>query len=217
MVIKIALVDDHHVFRAGLRAVLADNRSFEVVGEASDARQGYAVVEATKPDLVVLDVVLPDGDGIAVARELRRRVPAARILVLTMQQSELALGRALAAGAGGFALKSDHPDDIVAAIQAVAEGRGYASPAFGARGQEILAHAAPSGNDAQDPLASLSRREREVCDLVLRGHSNQSIAEGLCISIKTVETHRARINQKLGVHSTGQLIRLAALQGLLSG
>jgi two-component system response regulator NreC len=215
MATKIALVDDHHVFRAGLRAVLADHPGFEVVGEASDARQGYAMVEAAKPDLVVLDIMLPDGDGIAVARELRRRVPRTRILVLTMHQSELSLGRALAAGASGYALKSDHPHDIVGAIQAVAEGRSYSSPAFGARGQEILAHAEVSST-AQDPLASLSRREREVCDLVLRGLSNQSIAEGLCISIKTVETHRARINQKLGVHSTGQLIRLAALQGLLS-
>jgi DNA-binding NarL/FixJ family response regulator len=204
MPLKIALVDDHHIFRAGLRAILADMPDLEIVGEASDARQAYALVDSAKPDLVVLDVVLPDGDGIAATREI------------TMQTSELAVSRALAAGASGFALKTDDPGEIQRAVGVVAAGGRHVSSAFGDRANELLAGAPQAGNDALDPLASLSRREREVCDLVLRGLSNQAVAEALCISIKTVETHRARINQKLGVHSTGQLIRLAALQGLIS-
>jgi two-component system response regulator NreC len=212
---KIALVDDHHVFRTGLRAIITGVGNFSVVGEAPDARKAYAMVATTKPDVVILDLMLPDGDGIAVARELRRRTPEARILILTIQNSELLVSRALAAGASGFALKSDEPDEILRGIEAVASGRRYVSAAFGARAAELVAHVEDVG-ESNDPLASLSRREREVCDLVLRGLSNQAVAEALCISIKTVETHRARINQKLGVHSTGQLIRLAAMQGLLS-
>lgn len=212
--VKIALIDDHHVFRAGLRAILADVEGIEVIAEASDARHGYAAIDGTKPDMVILDLTLPDGDGIAVTREILRRAPETRLLVLTMQTAELSLSRALAAGAIGFAVKSDDPEEIVRAVQTVAAGKRYVSPAFGPRGAEVVART--EAGEANDPLAALSRREREVCDLVLRGLSNQGIAEALCISVKTVETHRARINQKLGVHSTGQLIRLAALQGLIS-
>jgi DNA-binding NarL/FixJ family response regulator len=215
MTTKIALVDDHHVFRTGLRSIIAGAGDLSVVGEAPDARKAYAMVAATKPDVVILDLMLPDGDGIAVARELRRRTPEARVLILTIQNSELLVSRALAAGASGFALKSDEPDEILRGIGVVASGQKYVSAGFGPRAPELIAQAEETV-DTNDPLASLSRREREVCDLVLRGLSNQAVAEALCISIKTVETHRARINQKLGVHSTGQLIRLAAMQGLLS-
>jgi len=212
---KIALVDDHHVFRTGLRAIITGVPNLSVVGEAPDARKAYEMIVATKPDVVVLDLMLPDGDGIAVSRELRRRSPEVRILILTIQNSELLVSRALAAGASGFVLKSDEPDEILRGIEAVGSGRRYVSSAFGERAAEIIAQARET-NESNDPLSSLSRREREVCDLVLRGLSNQAVADALCISIKTVETHRARINQKLGVHSTGQLIRLAAMQGLLT-
>jgi two-component system response regulator NreC len=216
MAIKIALVDDHHVFRAGLRAIIGGVRDFSVTGEAADARSAYPLVDKVRPDVVVLDLMLPDGDGIAVTREIRRRAPETRVLVLTVQDSELTVTRSLAAGATGFALKGDAPDEILRGIASVAEGRRYVSPAFGDRVASLVAQTPVAGATA-DPLSSLSRREREVCDLVLRGLSNQAVAEALFISIKTVETHRARINQKLGVHSTGQLIRLAALQGLISG
>jgi DNA-binding NarL/FixJ family response regulator len=218
MATTIALVDDHHVFRAGLRAILAAIPDADVVAEAMDARQAYVSIESARPDLVILDLVLPDGDGIAVAREIRRRSPATNILILTMQSNEVSVSRALAAGASGFVLKSDEPEEIVRAIAAVVAGQRYVSSNFGDRAAALLAQTTELGDavDTEDPLASLSRREREVCDLVLRGLTNQGVAEALCISIKTVETHRARINQKLGVHSTGQLIRLAALQGLIS-
>jgi two-component system response regulator NreC len=213
---KTALVDDHHIFRAGLRVILAELPEVAIVGEASDAREAYLLVDSAKPDLVVLDLVLPDGDGIAATREIRRRAPASRVLVLTMQTSELAVARALAAGASGFVLKTDEPAEIHRAVRTVLAGRRHVSVSFGDRAADLIASTPQAGYDARDPLASLSRREREVCDLVLRGLSNQSVAEALCISVKTVETHRARINQKLGVHSTGQLMRLAALEGLIS-
>ena len=224
---KVILVDDHHVFRMGLRAILAAEEGALVVGEASEARQAYALLDSAQPDLVILDLTLPDGDGIAATREILRRDPRVRVLILTMQTNEFFVSRAFAAGASGFAIKSQGPEEILEAIRVVAAGERYLSPQFVGRiadtsprapresssrgGSEDGACAEPV-NDLLEPL---SRRERQVCDLVLRGLSNQATAEALCISIKTVETHRARINQKLGVHSTGQLIRLAALQGLI--
>jgi len=212
---KVILVDDHHVFRAGLRAILASEADISVVGEASEARQAYSLLDSAQPDLVVLDLTLPDGDGVAATREIIRREPRARVLILTMQTNELFVSRAMAAGASGFAIKSQGPEEILQAIRAVASGEKYLSPAFADRISSTNGRPVREQCSA-DPLEPLSRREREVCDLVLRGLSNQGIADALCISIKTVETHRARINQKLGVHSTGQLIRLAALQGLIS-
>jgi len=212
---KVILVDDHHVFRAGLRAILASEADISVVGEASEARQAYSLLDSAQPDLVVLDLTLPDGDGVAATREIIRREPRARVLILTMQTNELFVSRAMAAGASGFAIKSQGPEEILQAIRAVASGEKYLSPAFADRISSTNGRPVREQGSA-DPLEPLSRREREVCDLVLRGLSNQGIADALCISIKTVETHRARINQKLGVHSTGQLIRLAALQGLIS-
>jgi DNA-binding NarL/FixJ family response regulator len=216
MTTKVILVDDHHVFRAGLRAILAPEADISVVGEASEARQAYALLDSAQPDLVVLDLTLPDGDGVAATREIIRREPRARVLILTMQTNELFVSRALAAGAGGFAIKSQGPQEILQAIRSVAAGERYLSPQFAEKISTANGRPVTGNPPSADPLEPLSRREREVCDLVLRGLSNQGIADALCISIKTVETHRARINQKLGVHSTGQLIRLAALQGLIS-
>jgi two-component system response regulator NreC len=216
MTTKVILVDDHHVFRTGLRAILASEPDIAVVGEASEARQAYSLLDSAQPDLVLLDLTLPDGDGIAATRELLRREPRVRVLVLTMQTNEFFVSRAFAAGASGFAIKSQGPEEILQAIRAVAAGERYLSPQFVGKIAETNGKAVVRDQASHDPLEPLSRREREVCDLVLRGLSNQGIAEALCISIKTVETHRARINQKLGVHSTGQLIRLAALQGLIS-
>jgi two-component system response regulator NreC len=216
MTTKVILVDDHHVFRAGLRAILASETDIVVVGEASEARQAYALLDSAQPDLVVLDLTLPDGDGVSATREIIRREPRIRVLILTMQTNEFFVSRSLAAGASGFAIKSQGPDEIVQAIRAVASGERYLSPQFVDKLSAANGKTALKDHATADPLEPLSRREREVCDLVLRGLSNQSIADALCISIKTVETHRARINQKLGVHSTGQLIRLAALQGLIS-
>jgi DNA-binding NarL/FixJ family response regulator len=216
MTTKLILVDDHHVFRAGLRAVLASEADISVVGEASEARQAYALLDSAQPDLVVLDLTLPDGDGVAATREIIRREPRTRVLILTMQTNEFFVSRAFAAGAGGFAIKSQGPEEILQAIRAVAAGERYLSPQFADKISATNGKPVQRDQATSDPLEPLSRREREVCDLVLRGLSNQGIADALCISIKTVETHRARINQKLGVHSTGQLIRLAALQGLIS-
>src|SRR3954462_13305297 len=130
MTTKVILVDDHHLFRAGLRAVLTPEADISVVGEASEARQAYALLDSAQPALVVLDLTLPDGDGVAATREIIRREPRARVLILTMQTNELFVSRAGAAGASGFAIKSQGPQEILQAIRSVAAGERYVSPQF---------------------------------------------------------------------------------------
>jgi DNA-binding NarL/FixJ family response regulator len=194
---------------------LAPQSDIEIAGEAADTREALLLVEETKPDLVVLDVSLPDGDGITAAHEMIRRAPTARILILTATTSDLFVRRAFATGAGGYALKTDDTDEIISAIRQVHTGSRYLSPFFADRKEALLDSNSARSNGNGDPLSDLSRREREVCDLVLRNLTNQDISSTLGISVKTVETHRARINQKLGVHSTGQLMHMAALRGII--
>jgi DNA-binding NarL/FixJ family response regulator len=207
MTVRIALLDDHLLFREGLRAVIQTDPALDVVGEAADARSAYAIVESAKPDVVVADITLPGINGIAFTRELVRRGDGTRVLVLTMHARADMAGEALDAGARGYALKDELPDTILGAIRLVSRGERYVSP----RVRGALDRVGGSG-----PLGELSTREREVFDLAVNGFSNEKIGRTLCISIKTVQTHRAKINQKLGVHSTGELVRFAALRGLIA-
>jgi DNA-binding NarL/FixJ family response regulator len=214
--VRVALVDDHQLFREGLKALLTQQPDLTVVAEASDARQAYGMIEAIHPDVVVLDVGLPGVDGIAAARELRRRVPDGHVLILTMHDrqhdGERYAAAALAAGAAGYALKSQAPASLFDAIRAVARGETYVSPQLSV---ESVRAQMRGGFTSTGPLAALSPREREVFDLIVRGFSNPGVATELCISVKTVETHRARIHRKFGVHSVAELVRYAALNGLI--
>jgi two-component system response regulator NreC len=212
MRLRVALVDDHLLFREGLRALLSSQADIQVVGEAADARQAYNIVEAEHPDVVVLDLSLPGVDGIAATRELRRRAPGGKVLMLSMHTGEEFAAQALAAGASGYALKSQPSVNVVEAIRTVARGETYLSPEFSRTllDEQLRGRMADGG-----PIAPLSEREREVFDLLVRGFSNQAAATELCISVKTVETHRSHIHRKLGVHSVAELMRFAALHGLI--
>ena len=212
--IKVVLVDDHHLFREGLRAVLASTEDITVVGEASTGREAFQMVDELKPDIVTVDVTLPDGDGILATREILRRRPSTRVLMLTMHGNHYYLSQAISAGARGYALKEQLPTEIVDALRAVARGDLYVAPQLP---QNVVA--TPAGarrTNATTPLESLSPRERDIFDLIVRGYTNTAMAETLQLSVKTIETHRAHINKKLRVHSTGELIRLAALHGLVA-
>ncbi len=207
---RVALVDDHPVFRSGLRAILSSAQDFDVVGEAETARQAYEMAESQQPDLVMLDLNLPGTNGLIATRELVRRLPRTRILILSMYTDPSRVSEALAAGATGYVFKSEPPDVLLEAARAVAGGQRWVPPSLE---PFLAAGARPSrGNGA---VASLSTREREVFDLLVRGFSNRAVAGELCISVKTVETHRAQIHRKLGVHSVAQLIRYAAMNGLV--
>lgn len=210
MPLRVVLVDDHHLFRAGVRAAIAMHTDIEVVGEANDARSALAVVEATHPDVVVLDVSLPGSDGIAVTKDVMRGRTRIKVLILTMHKGPDFVRQALAAGAAGYAFKDEPPESVLEAIRTVGSGEVYLSPAI-----SRLAIVPNGKPDSEDVLDRLSAREREIFSLIVQGYRSQEIATELCISIKTVETHRSHINQKLGVHSTGEIVRLAALRGLL--
>lgn len=213
---KLVLVDDHRLFREGLRAVLSREADIEIVGEAASARDAYTVIEETKPDVVIIDVSLPGNDGFAATREILRRVPTCKILVLTMHANEDYAAQALSAGASGYALKDQATDDVVNAIRAVARNETYFAPRFSVDALvDYIQQRARRGGEKRTPLDELTTREQEIFNLAVRGFSNEGIAGELGISVKTVETHRARINRKLNVHCTGDLVRLAARHGLI--
>jgi DNA-binding NarL/FixJ family response regulator len=213
MTVTVALIDDHPVFREGLKSLLEAETDVEVVGEAADARTACAMVEREKPAVAVVDIGLPDGDGISVAHHVAASSPHTRVLALTMHTGEFFVARSFSAGVSGYVVKDQAPDEIVKAVRAVARGETYVPPQF--------AHIISSGNGRHGggsvgtPFDNLSKREREIFDLILRGLTNEQMAKTLFISVKTVETHRTHINRKLRVHSTGETIRLAALHGLL--
>jgi len=213
--LRILLVDDHTVFREALGTLLVQrDPSLEIVGERASARDGIRAVSELNPDLVLMDIMLGGTSGIAAVRELRRLELQCRILVLTAIVEPGFVVDALSAGADGYALKEQSIEDVLLAIHRVSRGVGYVAPrmerTLGGAGRGLPAPG------LQGIVASLSIREREVFELVVAGYTNQRISTELFISVKTVETHRTRINKKLRVHSTVELLRLAALHGLVS-
>jgi two-component system, NarL family, response regulator NreC len=209
--VQIVLVDDHPVIREALRGVFAIRKPpIDVVGEASNAREAIAIVESQQPDLVLMDLLLPGSNGVFAIRDIRRVGPKCRVLIYTALTEPAFAVDALAAGAHGYAVKSDPVEELLTGIERVERGQIYLSPTV----RDHLDGVRPG--DMSAGLAGLSKREREIFDLIVKGHTTVELAAQLFISVKTVETHRSRINKKLGVHSTAQLIRFAALNNLVS-
>lgn len=210
---RLFVVDDHRMFRDVLLLALAGERDFEIVGTAEDARSAYIAIDAADPDVVVMDVSLPGVDGIAAAREVKRRAPQRRVVMLSMHADAGYAAHALLAGASGFVCKNDPLEELFKAVRAAAAGASHVSAAFPRALVDENLRAFAAG-EANDPWSLLSRREREVFGLLVRGFGNPGIAQELCISIATVETHRRRILRKLQVHSIAELIRCAARHNL---
>jgi two-component system response regulator NreC len=208
---RVLVVDDHSVVRSGLRSLLAAEDDFEVVGEASDARHAIFEARALKPDVIVLDIVMPGESGIEVLPKLKKEAPDAKVLVLSMQDDPHYVREAFEHGANGYVLKEAADAEVVDAVREIAAGSEYVHPALGAR--LVAAEAQARAAAAADPL---SEREREVLRLLALGHTNQEIAKRLYISVRTAETHRAHIMQKLGLASRAELVRHAIAHGLLS-
>jgi two-component system, NarL family, response regulator NreC len=208
--IRVLIVDDHAVVRAGLRLLLDAQDDIETVGEAGDAREAIFEARSTKPDVVLMDVVLGGRSGIEVTPELLHEQPETRVLVLSMQDDPRYVREAFAAGAHGYVLKEAADAELVTAVREVARGGRYVHPALGAR--MAAADAAAADAAEHDPL---SDREREVLRLLALGHTNQEIAQMLYISVRTAETHRAHIMQKLRLETRAELVRYALAQGLL--
>jgi two-component system, NarL family, response regulator NreC len=209
-VIRVLVVDDHAVVRSGLRLLLDAEDDIEVVGEAGNAREAIFEARTSKPDVVLMDVVMPGSSGIEATPQLLHEEPDARVLVLSMQDDPSYVRQAFAAGASGYVLKEAADSELVAAVREVASGGRYVNPALGAR--LVAAEAEERARAEADPL---SDREREVLRLLALGHTNQEIAKMLYISVRTAETHRAHIMQKLRLSSRADLVRYALANGLL--
>ena len=210
--LRILLVDDHRVVRAGLRLLLDAEPGLEVVDEAGDIRDAVFKTRRHTPDMIVLDVKLPDGDGDEAIGSLHAEAPDAKVLILSMEDTGHHVRRAFGNGANGYVLKDAAEDELVSAIREVAAGRRYLHPALGAK--MVQAEIEERDRVAADPL---SDREREVLRLLAEGHTNQEIAARLYISERTAETHRAHIMQKLRFTTRSELVRYAIDQGMLGG
>lgn len=204
MTIRVLVVDDHAVVRAGLRRVLDAERDIETVGEAATAERAVFEALESRPDVILMDVVMPGKSGIEGLPALLQAMPDARVLMLSMQDDPRYVREAFEAGASGYVLKEAADTDVVDAVRAVAAGERYVHPALGAR--MVQAESEERKRAAADPL---STREREVLRLLALGHTNQEIAAQLFISVRTAETHRAHVMQKLGLSTRAELVRYA--------
>jgi two-component system response regulator NreC len=210
MSIRVLIVDDHAVVRTGLRRVLDAEADIETVAEAPDAERAIFEAIESKPDVVLLDVMLPGKSGIEALPSLLQAVPTVKVLILSMQDDPRYVREAFDAGASGYVLKEAADMEVVGAVRAVSAGEQYVHPTLGAR--MVAADAEARRRADADPL---SDREREVLRLLALGHTNQEIASMLFISVRTAETHRAHIMSKLGLGSRAELVRHALAEGLL--
>lgn len=210
MSIRVLVVDDHAVVRAGLRLLLGGEEGIEAAGEAGSADEALREARRIKPDVILLDVTMPGTSGIEALPSLLEVAPEARVLILSMEDDPSYVREAFAAGAQGYVLKEAIDTEVVTAVREVAGGGRYVHPTLGAR--LAAAEAEARARAEADPL---SDREREVLRLLALGHTNQEIAKTLYISVRTAETHRAHIMQKLRLSTRAELVRHALEQGLL--
>jgi DNA-binding NarL/FixJ family response regulator len=213
--LRILVADDHEVVRRGLRALLESRPGWEVCGEATTGREAVEKARELKPDLVVLDITMPELNGLEATRQILKSLPRTEVLVLTVHESEQVVHEVLEAGARGYVLKSDAGRDLVAAVQALSQHKPFLT--LGVT-EMMLGAYQKVGLPQEEPGAShspLSPREREIVQLLAEGRSNKDVATTLNISVKTVETHRANIMMKLNLHSIGDLVRYAIRNGII--
>lgn len=213
--VRVLIVDDHAVLRQALRMLLESHDEIDVVGDVANGREAVQVAEELTPDVVLMDVVMPGLNGLDATRQIRKRCPNTRVLILSGYEEEEQIIEALRAGAGGYLVKESDISELLLAIQAVSRGNTYFSSSLSERdqGNDFLIRA--RSGDARSGFDRLTDREREVLQLIAEGHSNQSIADQLVISVKTVEAHKAHIMSKLGARNRTDLIRYAIRRGII--
>ena len=222
--IRLLLADDHDILRDGLRALLGLTDDIKVVGEAHTGREAVDLAERLQPDVVLMDMSMPELDGVEACRRIRQQTPEVRVLFLTMHEAEEYFFRALRAGAAGYIIKRTAASELVAAVRAVARGDAFLSPSVAqalvteytgrARGTGPSRGSPPDAPE-EDRYNALTTREKEVFKLVGEGHTNQEIADLLHLSIKTVQAHRAAVMEKLGLRDITHLVRFAVRRGLV--
>jgi DNA-binding NarL/FixJ family response regulator len=207
--LRILIADDHALVRRGAREVLHSQPGWKVVGEASNGSEAVEKAIELKPDVAIVDIGMPELDGVEAVRQIREAVPGTKILVLTMHESDHMVRRALDAGALGYLLKSDLTDCLPKAVKAIAEGKRYFTPKVSEIVLEGFLQTGSQDRPRQRTGARLTPRESEIVCLLAEGKSNKEIAAALQIAVRTAETHRARIMLKLGFHSSNELVRYA--------
>jgi two-component system, NarL family, response regulator NreC len=208
-VTRILLADDHTIVRQGLKLIISSHADLEVVGEAAHGREVLDLAEKLKPDVILMDVAMPELNGIEATRRLHEVSPRTKVLVLSMHKEAVYVREILKAGARGYILKDAIDTELISAIQSVARGDGYISPAISGT---LLSD---YRQNITNPLDLLSSREREVLQLIAEGKTNKEVATRLNLSVYTVDSHRGKIMEKLNLHSTGELVRFAVKQGLV--
>jgi DNA-binding NarL/FixJ family response regulator len=213
---RVLIAEDHTLLRAGLRALLLQEPSLEIVGEADNGRDAIRAIGTLKPHLVLMDLSMPGMNGIEAITDIKRRYPETRVLVLTIHKTDEYIHESLRAGADGYILKDATHDELRVAIRSVLNGKIYLSPDISSNViNGYLGSAKVDGNVAS-PWDTLTHREREVLKLVAEGHPNKYIAEYLCLSIKTVEKHRSNLMKKLDLHNASTLTAYAIEKGLVA-
>lgn len=212
---RIVIAEDHTILREGLRALLSSNPAFEVIGEAEDGLDAIRCVEKLIPDLVLMDLTMPRMNGMEVIKELKRRCPETKIIVLTVHRTEEYVFASLHAGADGYVLKDATYDELLLAIENVLKGKSYLSPAI-SRGV-ITGYVEGKGTlEYKSSWDTLTQREKEILKLIAEGHKNKEIADYLCISVKTVDKHRTNLMKKLDIHNVSALTAFAIEKGLIT-
>ena len=213
MTVTVLLADDHPIVRHGLRHLLEDAPDIRIVGEASDGLQAVRLTEKLKPNVLILDIMMPDLNGLEVLRQVKERSPSTCSIVLSMQSADIYVVEALKAGALGYVLKETGPSELMNAVQQVVGGQRYLSPRISERLIDVLIQTTEKA--PADPYQTLTNREREVLQMAAEGLSSAEIAKRLSISPRTAELHRGRMMNKLGIHNQTELIRYAFKRGIL--
>ena len=213
--LRIVLAEDHTILREGLRALLGADPNFDIIGEAEDGREAVRCVERLEPDLLLIDLSMPRMSGMDAIREIKKRYPAIKIIALTVHKTEEYLSTTLQAGADGYVLKDATHNELIMAIKNVMGGKPYLSPGVSEKVIEGYLVGKES-NRSSTRWETLSQREREVLKLIAEGFKNKEIAEDLCISLKTVEKHRANLMKKLDLHNAAALTVYAVQKGLVN-
>ncbi len=212
---KVLLVDDHAILREGLKMVLDAQPGITVVGEAENGREALDLVEELHPDVVVMDIAMPQMNGAEATRQIKRRFPQTRVVILTMHENQQYLMQIVNAGATGAVLKRSAGSELVTAVNAAARGESFFSPSMAS--MLLQDYRVRLQRDESDDVDMFTEREREVLQLVAEGKTNKEISDLLTVSIKTVQTHRAHIMEKLGAHDRTDLVRYAMRKGIITG
>lgn len=213
--IRILLADDHGIVRRGLHYLLERSPGMQVIGEAADGREAVRLAEETSPDVVIMDIAMPNLNGIEATAQIVKKNPKAGVIILSMHSDESYLVRALSAGARGYLLKDSAEADLIGAVQAVSRGRPFFSPAISRTLLEDYVRRLQQEN-LQDSYDLLTDREKEVLQLLAEGKSNKEAATLLNLSLYTVETHRANLMQKLGLHNTAEIVLYAVRKKIIA-